>query len=197
MMSVVDVRVLLNNDTLLKEGASRAFAEYNMEQFTPVKVDKEQVLITKHGHMEGSRFIDPRGKKSFQYDHLRKEASDIQPAAVDDSIEKYRSALDNTLQQYCKQHYPDGVVTVYSSSSGGKVSLIACLEDHKFSPQNFWNGRWRSEWTATFSPGGSGELNGQVKVQVHYYEDGNVQLVSFRDFKESFSSTSVSYISHT
>ncbi|XP_003383988.1 PREDICTED: F-actin-capping protein subunit alpha-1-like [Amphimedon queenslandica] len=186
-----DVRVLLNNDTLLKEGASKAFSEYNMDQFTPVKVDKEQVLVTKHGRVDGSssRFLDPRGKRSFQYDHLRKDASDVQPTSVDEAAEKFRSSLDSALQTYCKEHYPDGVVTVYGSSSGGKINLIACLEDHKFSPQNFWNGRWRSEWRASFSPGGSGQLEGEIKVQVHYYEDGNVQLVSFKDVKESFNSS--------
>ena len=183
-----DVRVLLNDDRLLKEGASSAFSEYNMEQFTPVKVERDHVLITQQGKLDGSRFVDPRNKKSFKYDHLRKEASEIQPTSVDATAEPYRISLDTAVQGYAKEHYPDGVVTVYGSSSGGKIKLVVCIEDHKFSPQNFWNGRWRSEWEATFSPGGgNGEIKGVVRAQVHYYEDGNVQLVSFKDFTDSFS----------
>ena len=47
------------------------------------------------------------------------------------------------------------------------------------------NGRWRSKWSITFSTSQSeGELTGDIKSQVHYFEDGNVQLVSNNDVKE-------------
>ena len=63
---------------------------------------------------------------------------------------------------------------------------------NKYNPTNFWyvyihiwmhwcgrgligarNGRWRSLWNYDVA---SHTLSGTMRVQVHYYEDGNVQL---------------------
>lgn len=181
-----DVRVLLAADNLLKTQANKAFAQYDTEQFTPCKVAnaKHPVLITEHGQLSESRFYDPSSKQQFHYDHLRKEASDAEPHSVDDSAENWRSAVENSIREYVAAHYPDGNTTVYSKTSDGEPTLVVCIEDHQFQPQNFWNGRWRSEWTVTYNPGNPGEagsIRGLLKLQVHYYEDGNVQLQSNKD----------------
>lgn len=186
-----DVRVLLKNDNLLKEKAGSAFAQYNKDQLTPVRLESTEsyALITEFNDLGGGRFFDPRTKQSFKYDHLRKEASDFQNYEPDPVAEHWRSALDVEAIQYTGNHYRHGVCSVFGKNdpSTNQITLSLCIEDHQFQPQNYWNGKWRSQWNFTFSSSGSGaaEIKGVLKVQVHYYEDGNVQLVSSKECRES------------
>ncbi|RUS87425.1 hypothetical protein EGW08_004800, partial [Elysia chlorotica] len=183
-----DVRILVNDDDILKEGASGAFAQYNKDQFTPCKIEgsDQQALVTEHGDLGSNRFIDPRSKQTFRYDHLRKEAQEVQSAEVDQKAEPWRHAVESALTSYVSNHYKYGVTTVYGSSNGDNITIIACIESHAFEPKNYWNGRWRGQWSVTFpASGGSAEVSGLLRVQVHYYEDGNVQLVSSKDIKRT------------
>lgn len=118
----------------------------------------------------GGRFADPRTKQSFKYDHLRKEATDFQNYEPNQIAEPWRSALDVEAIQYTANHYRHGVCSVFGRNdpSTNQIILSLCIEDHQFQPQNYWNGKWRSQWNIIFNNNGTGaaEVRGVLKVQV-------------------------------
>ncbi|KAI1728033.1 f-actin capping protein alpha subunit domain-containing protein [Ditylenchus destructor] len=189
-----DIRVLLNNDTLLERGCATAISQYNKDQFVPVKVEGAEAptLVTEHNELPDGRFVDPKSRKVFRYDHLRKDATEVQqtgPQEVDEKMETWRKALQSEIDEYTQEHfYGTGVATVFTS----KGSITLCIESHQFQPKNFWNGRWRSEWRLPIFDGKSGvhACNGKIRLQVHYYEDGNVQLISNKAAKVDVKMTS-------
>lgn len=186
----LDLRGLLNDDRILKKSLNSTNARYNQDQFVQCELDsKENCLITEYNELPNGRYFDPKSKQSFKFDHLHLKASEIEPHNdVDSHSEPWRSALERELSQYVRVHYKDGASSVFASTGddGSSVNLVACIEAHKFQPSNFWNARWRARWSLSFQPGSSNEVElvGIIKVQVHYYEDGNVQLVSHKEVKE-------------
>eukprot|EP01117_Protostelium_nocturnum_P012217 TRINITY_DN448_c0_g1_i1.p1 TRINITY_DN448_c0_g1~~TRINITY_DN448_c0_g1_i1.p1 ORF type:complete len:293 (-),score=92.91 TRINITY_DN448_c0_g1_i1:184-999(-) len=167
---VTDVRALLPDEKLINASAPRTFREYNTEQFVVVDSPKgHKVLITKYGEVADGEFLDPRGGVVLQFDHIKQQVTGSRPISgeLDSGSEALRAAFDKAAADYAKEHYPGGAATTYSK--GGQITLA--VTGAKFNPNNFWNGRWRSVWTYS-----NGELNGHVRIVVHYYEDGNVQL---------------------
>ena len=83
--------------------------------------------------------------------------------------------------------------------------------DSRYSPSNYWyfylslkarqlvhnffyrNGRWRSIWTVSYKSPSSIQIKGVVKVQIHYYEDGNVQVNINREPEATISASAVVY----
>jgi len=172
MEVVTDVRALLPNESLINESAPRTFREYNTEQMIQVEAPGggHKVLISKYGEVADGEYLDPKGNQVILFDHIKQEVTGkraIGGNESDKSLEGLRAAFEKHAFEYVGQHYPHGTVTVYAKDG----NIIVAISSARFNPSNFWNGRWRSVWTFRGQ-----ELTGHVKIVVHYYEDGNVQL---------------------
>ena len=97
-------------------------------------------------------------------------ASGAQQHPLESSNADLIRSIQKSFAKTAAEHFPTSTVGIYPSSDDSNVAIL--LVANKYSPQNFWNGRWRS--TYTLSP--SGGLSGSIKVDVHYYEDGNVRM---------------------
>ncbi|CAA7261377.1 unnamed protein product [Cyclocybe aegerita] len=174
-----DIRNIISDDDLLQEGIQPVLRRYNIEQFTVVDVPEtnHQSIISEAARVgsssgEEERFLDPRSKISFVFDHLSLEASDPQPFEADAEQESFRAALETAALNYLKAHFIDGVAAVFSSKEGANRYVIQVVAN-KYNPTNYWSGRWRSEYVVDLT---ANEVVGKILINVHYYEQGNVQL---------------------
>ncbi|CAE6519829.1 unnamed protein product [Rhizoctonia solani] len=170
---ISDLRTIVNDDDALQEGIQSSLEKYNQEQFVCVSVpgQEHQVIVSGAGSIpESGRFLDPRSKTSFVFDHLTLTASEPEPVEVDAESEPFRSALEESTLKYLAEYFQEGVASVFASNPS---TFIIQIVANKYNPQNFWSGRWRSEYTIDLE---KGEISGKVLANVHYYEQGNVQL---------------------
>lgn len=105
--------------------------------------------------------------------------------------DKCRKSLLKSLSNHAKEHYPNSSYGVYPIENDSAIAIA--LVANRYSPNNFWyvslplhhrmifltsfhrNGRWRAIYQIPVSAS-STTITGTIKVDVHYYEDGNVAL---------------------
>jgi len=180
---VTDVRGLLHNDEILNEIAPVTFKEYNTEQMLVVKSPNSdhKVLISKFGEINPNEYLDPFSRTVVTFDHFKQEVSgsrDASDSDFDADVEPYRKAVEKKVLEYVGNHYDLGSSAIYGSRDGSNYVVTVAISSAIYNSSNFYNGRWRSVYSAKFAPGKKADVEGSIRTTVHYYEDGNVQLNS-------------------
>ena len=109
-----DVRAIVSDDSAFEAGILPALQQYNTEQFITADLEGSKVLITEVSKVKGDeeeRHVDPRGQRTFVFDHMKivrpfvrpegsassgliispsQVASDPQPLPVNDETEAIR-----------------------------------------------------------------------------------------------------------
>ncbi|KAI9795249.1 MAG: F-actin-capping protein subunit alpha [Piccolia ochrophora] len=206
---VADIKALSANDQSVIKSLEPAFKGYNEAQLTTTKLPggSNEVIVSSYNTLDDGRYYDIESQSSFHFDHLTQASSAVQSYTFESkqSDVVYGScmiAIDLTflmrfdsnsllksLSTHVKEHYPSASYGVYPTEEDRMIAIL--IVANKYSPNNFWNGRWRSLYL--FSPN-SFSLDGTLKVDVHYYEDGNVRLLTDKQVSASASSSSAADI---
>lgn len=182
---VADIKALTDSSPDILSHLTPAFQKYNEEQFTTVKLpgSSQSVVISSHNSLGDGRYYDVESSSSFDFDHTTQKASAVQSYVVEGPQADLVKSTLKSVGAYVREHFANGSFGVFPTESDSKVAIV--IVANKYSPNNFWNGRWRSLYI--FDPS-SGTLEGSLKVDVHYYEDGNVRLLTDKPVSVSVSS---------
>ncbi|KAF1976856.1 F-actin-capping protein-like protein subunit alpha-1 [Bimuria novae-zelandiae CBS 107.79] len=171
------IKNILGDDAVTHELAP-AFEKYNEEQFSLVKLpgSNAEVIVSAYNSLGDGRYYDTESATSFAYDHTAGVGSDARSYTVESENKELLNALVKSLRSHGSEHYPAYHIGAYPTTSDTQIALLTVAS--KYSPANYWNGRWRSSYL--FTPSAS-TLTGTIAVDVHYYEDGNVRLLTKKE----------------
>ncbi|KAI5307766.1 F-actin-capping protein subunit alpha [Ascosphaera atra] len=169
---VADIKALSDDPSLIP-ALQPAFEKYNEEQLTTTKLpgSSQPVIVSAFNKLEDGRYYDAQSQTSFEYDHITQKASSPQSHVLESENLEFINALARSFETHAKEHYPSYTMGVYPVDDDSAVAIA--LVANKYSPNNFWNGRYRATYKVNVA---SGEVSGTIHVNVHYYEDGNVSL---------------------
>jgi len=167
-----DCREIVKDDAMFEAIVPKCLHEYNTEQLTIAMDGQNLVIISKDTEQSENEFIDPITKKVVVFDHLSKTVTSSQP--MSESLpgnESLTNALQTELTKYAKEHYPRGHAIVMPKDDNCYMIIISAAD---FKTENFSMGKWRSEWTV--KTGSKPSCTGRIRVDVHYFEDANIQM---------------------
>jgi len=179
---VSDLKKLLSTDPsiLSKDVVHKILRKYNTEQlfFAPDN-SGDMIVVSDIGEKDSSTYFDPKQNRFLKFDHHKKTFGDISSGErkVDSNIEDYRKAIQLGIEDYASESFTSGKYAAATyASPNGVVTMIVTAKNLNL--RNFWSGGWRSVYTVDVSRKGNVELKGVIKLNVHYFEDGNVQLTT-------------------
>jgi hypothetical protein len=101
------------------------------------------------------------------------KASAVQQYPLESRHTDLVRSLQKSFTNASAEHFRSSSIGVYPTDNDSSIALV--LVANKYSPQNFWNGRWRSAYILNTA---TNALSGTIKADVHYYEDGNVRMAT-------------------
>jgi len=176
---VTDVKKLVNDEEVLSEAAlAKVLKDYNVENFiSGADPDGNPCIVSPYGQVSDNEFLDPATGRVMRFDHRRRRFVEVvdKKQVLPDNVNKFRVLVEKELADYVASSYKQGkIVAATYGNENGTLNIV--ISGQNVNLGAYWTGSWRSSYKVNVLQGGSSDLTGDIKLNVHYFEDGNVQL---------------------
>jgi len=179
---VTDVMKLADRAIVSESALEKVLKDYNCENMVwaadPEDSKAPSILVSAYGQVSANSYLDANSGRVLTFDHRKRKFTGVsdKKQVLGGDVAPYRDAISKSVSEYLGKQYKSGkVVSAVYGADSGQVTI--CISAKNVNLANFWSGGWRGVYTINVGKKGSpSELKANVKVQVHYFEDGNVQL---------------------
>lgn len=183
---LADVKKLMPDGLLSDDTLSGIFRAYNLQTCCAATLpgSKDKILISSQAEVDAVHYVCPKAGKVVGFDHIKQQCveDDIvdHESEMDDTSESYRRGVQASVDKYLDAQFAPGIATSAVYLNEGVLTIVLCAE--KINLSNFWSGRWTSGYTVNMTAT-TAKVTGETKLHAHYFEDGNVQLQTKRQFE--------------
>ncbi|ODV97755.1 hypothetical protein PACTADRAFT_47613 [Pachysolen tannophilus NRRL Y-2460] len=170
---VSDIKTIIQDD---QKDLSSSIEDFLTDDFELIQLKNDYTVISKH-NKEGSKYVDYDSKTKFNVDFKKLVAIDLEEFELELSDDYLK--LNKSLKTYVQEHFPSHFKSILIENENDFIIIIL---DLKFSPKNFYNGKWSSFYKYDKV---SQQVSGKIKINVHYFEDGNVRLITDKKLEDS------------
>ena len=180
-MRTVDVKAICGADVLTDELLQQIFRGFNTEtlQVMTNASGDEKVIISEETQITENSYLDAKRHRVVTVDHVKQSiegSEEMEPL----EHETERVAVETEVAGYVQSHYGQDAAVSNVAEKDGK--LLVLLSAEKMNMANFWGGRWMSRYEYACE---DRSLSGSVKIRVHYFEDGNVQMSTQKELERT------------
>lgn len=174
-----DIEVFSGGNSSISRALEEKIAEANVAQLQIVTVDGKRTVLSRHNQIDETTFFTHGASPvEFTVDHTTRQGSSKGEHEILDSSDI--AEAQRLVSEYANKHYTeDSVAAAFLKGSNFVVVIIG----RKLSPTNFHNGQFKAEYVWD-----GDELEGEIVVDVHYFEEGNVRMKSSKSVKHELKS---------
>lgn len=160
----------------------QAIKDYTEEHFGIFPGDTFKYLVNPFTAKD-NYYIDQKTRNKVYIDFLANKIMNVEPLIIEnEDLMKYVAEIDKKVAVYVRNYFKDSEVAhlVHGEGTLSDFNILILISCKNYNFKNFLGGEWLSEWRIKKT-----SYEGKVRINAHYFEDGNVQLKQSKIFKEA------------